>query len=114
LASISAGCVTPRYKQQSQFNKGTHLGLSFGSSITAFFNGQLYHTPAIALKTAAAVVLSEATDRTFDDLVVSNWPQKQTAYQASKAGKKLSAKSELWGSLNLFAQAIFTALLVFR
>lgn len=104
-----------RYKEQSTFNKNTQLAFSFGTNtITAFFNGQFYHTPSIALKTASAIVLSNATTRTFDDLVLSNYPQKQTAYQASQAGRLPSEKSILWSNMNLFAQVIFTSLLVFR
>lgn len=101
----------------SDFNDDHHFGLVFNDdtdSLTAMFNGQYYHTVAVSLRTAAGIVLSNATTDAFDDISVANHPMPETARQASTAGSQPSQTAQLWSEMNRFAQAIFTGLLVFR
>lgn len=108
--SIASGDV-------ADFNEDYRLGLVFDdatNSLTAMFNGQYYHTAAVSLRTASAIVLANATTSGYDDLSVTNFPMPKTARQTRTAGQQPSQTAGLWAEMNRFAQAIFTGLLVFR
>jgi len=117
VSSIPSYIGNLSFHETANFNKETRIGMTFsesGSSMKAYFNGQYYHSSAVAMKTVAAIVLANATSRNFDDLLVSNYPMAETVAQASRAGKLTTEAGSLWSQMNLFAQTIFTALLVYR
>ena len=108
VANITAYIDSLKFSEASEFNREHRVALQFGASdasITASFNGQYYHTPSIALRTASAIVLANATvSSAFNDLLVSNYPLGETTRQIAQAGKPPSAKASMWGTMNMLAQ----------
>lgn len=106
-----------KFTDTSEFNEVFQIGLKFdeaNDTILGMFNGQYYHTAAVTLRAASALILANATGTSFDDLHVANYPLSKTARQTANAGKALNSAATLWSEMNAFALVIFTSLLVFR